>query len=106
LNELHSLKIFNDPKISLKAKGLVAYLLSKPINSVVTREEILKHCSDGSTSLSSAMKELRKAGYVEIAPVRGKKGKISVWNTKVVGANKLADEKLMPELEICIKETK
>jgi phosphopantetheinyl transferase (holo-ACP synthase) len=77
---------FDDPSISLKSKGLLGYLLSKPDNWIVYRSEILKHCTDGIDSLKSAIKELKKSGYMKIEPERNEEGKVVRWLTVVFEA--------------------
>ena len=76
-------QVFEDPSISLKAKGVMGYLLSKPDNWIVRREDILKHCSDGATSLKRAIQELQESGYMKISAERGVNGEIAGWVTKV-----------------------
>lgn len=53
----------NDPRLSLKAKGLLAYLLSKPPDWRPQIADICKHCREGRDSVQAAMQELRAAGY-------------------------------------------
>jgi hypothetical protein len=73
----------NDPSLSLKAKGLLSYLLSKPDDWVVHRSEVLKHCTDGKDSLQTAIHELKNSGYLKIVPEKDKKGIIIGWATNV-----------------------
>ena len=73
----------NDPSLSLKAKGLLSYLLSKPDDWVVHRSEVLKHCTDGKDSLQTAINELKNSGYLKIVPEKDKKGIIIGWATNV-----------------------
>ncbi|TDA63579.1 helix-turn-helix domain-containing protein [Sulfuricurvum sp. IAE1] len=56
--------IINDEKISLKAKGLYLYLVSKPDNWAFSIERISKESKDGEDSVKSAIKELEKCGYL------------------------------------------
>jgi len=63
-------RIFKDKRLSLKAKGLLAMLLSFSDNwnlSIKGLEAILK---EGRTSLRSTMSELIKLGYVERQQIR------------------------------------
>ena len=73
----------NDPSLSLKAKGLLSYLLSKPDDWVVHRSEVLKHCTDGKDSLQTAINELKNSGYLKIVPEKDNKGIIIGWATNV-----------------------
>ena len=59
-----------DSRVSLKAKGLYAYLFSLPRTWKVYRSELLNHLSDGKDSLNSAFKELESFGYIVNTPVR------------------------------------
>jgi len=53
-----------DKKLSLKAKGLYAYLFSLPEDWKVYKTEVVKNFSDGKDSLNSAFKELENNGYL------------------------------------------
>ena len=53
-----------DKKISLKAKGLLAYMLSLPDDWTFYLDELEKHSTDGISSLRSGFKELQTNGYV------------------------------------------
>lgn len=63
----HCLK---DKNVSLKAKGLYAYLFSLPEDWKVYKSEIVTNVSDGKDSLNSAFKELEKFGYLESELIR------------------------------------
>lgn len=56
--------VLTDIRISLKAKGLYAYLLSKPDDWEFHTECILEEIREGATAFYSAIKELIEAGYV------------------------------------------
>lgn len=53
-----------DPKLSWKAKGLFAYILSLPENWKIHVSDLQKHAADGETSIRSALKELMDGGYI------------------------------------------
>jgi hypothetical protein len=59
-----------DRNLSLKAKGLYAYLFSLPEDWKVFKTEIVKNFSDGKDSLNAAFKELEKFGYLTAKTVR------------------------------------
>lgn len=65
-----------DPRLSLKAKGLMGIFLSRPDDWRFYHKEILKHCKDGKDSLNSAINELIKVGYIERDLSRDAKGKL------------------------------
>ena len=54
----------NNLEISLKAKGLFAYIQSKPDGWDFSAERIAKYLKEGLQSVSSALKELEKSGYL------------------------------------------
>ena len=59
-----------DKSISLKAKGIMAYLLSKPDNWQVYISDIANHCSCGEKAIRSGINELKLRGYIKRYPVR------------------------------------
>lgn len=66
-----------DPRLSLKAKGLLAILLSKPDDWKIYITQLATTCKDGVDSVKTALKELREYGYVSMERIRDEKGKIS-----------------------------
>lgn len=69
-----------DAKLSAKAKGILAYLLSRPDNWETRTEQLIAVMRDGRDSILSGLTELEKAGYFERSPVRDPKTKrISHW---------------------------
>jgi hypothetical protein len=57
--------IFNDDCISLGAKGLLGYLLSRPGNWKVRHDQLQRQFGIGRKLLSKYLSELEKAGYLE-----------------------------------------
>jgi hypothetical protein len=57
--------IFNDDRISLAAKGLLGYLLSRPRNWDVRHDQLQHKFDIGRKLLSTLFMELEKAGYLE-----------------------------------------
>jgi hypothetical protein len=55
----------NDKNLSWKAKGLMAYLLSKPDDWEIFISQLQKCSTDGRDSTSNAIKELIKNGYIQ-----------------------------------------
>jgi len=68
-------ELLNNPKISLKAKGLFAYLQSKPDEWRFSKEKIAFQTKDGKDGVKSALQELEKWGYLRRIPSKNKKGK-------------------------------
>jgi len=58
-------ELLNDPRISFKAKGLYAYMYSKPDGWNFTIKSIAKQNKDGVDAVASALKELKEFGWVE-----------------------------------------
>lgn len=74
----------NDKRLSWKAKGIMAYLLSMPDDWVFYMDELVTHASDGKDSFRSGFNELKKCGYVERKPIKDEKTKkIVSWETIV-----------------------
>jgi hypothetical protein len=58
-----------EPGLSLSAKGLATFLLSRP-RRPVTRAELFRSNSDGMPFIDAAIRELLAAGMVERVPPR------------------------------------
>ncbi|NVM55338.1 MAG: hypothetical protein HWN66_16645 [Candidatus Helarchaeota archaeon] len=70
----------NDKRLSLKAKGLLCYLLSKPDNWYVNINEIVSNSNNGIKSIHSAINELIKFGYIFKHQFRNNDGKFYNYN--------------------------
>ena len=62
--------------LSLKSKGLLSMMLSLPEDWNYTTRGLAKICKEGTDSISSALKELERAGYIVRNRLRDNKGKI------------------------------
>jgi hypothetical protein len=60
-----------EPGLSLAAKGLAAFLLTRPPRPV-TRAELFSSNSDGMPFIESAIRELEAVNMVERVPGRGR----------------------------------
>lgn len=70
-----------DERLSWRAKGLLAYMLSMPDDWQFYVNELHKHAKDGKDSTRSALKELEQFGYLVIEKNnRSEKGKFSTNN--------------------------
>lgn len=58
-------EVLNDNNLSFKAKGLYAYLFSKPDDWDFSAHRIKLEASDGRDSVLSALKELEEKGYLQ-----------------------------------------
>lgn len=72
----------NDTRLSWKAKGIIAYMLSMPDDWTFYIEELTSHSSDGEKAFRSGLKELKDTGYVKREPVR-EGNRIVRWETVV-----------------------
>jgi hypothetical protein len=74
----------NDDRLSWKAKGIIAYMLSMPDDWKFYVSEITKHAKDGEDSLRTGIKELKENGYIKRFPVKDEQTKkIIEWETHV-----------------------
>ena len=55
----------DDPRLSFRAKGILAYLLSRPDNWTPNREQLADVSREGRDAVSSALNELKEFGYFE-----------------------------------------
>lgn len=56
----------SDHRLSWRAKGLLAYLLTKPDGWQVRSEDLIKHGTEGRDAIRAAMKELQEFGYARL----------------------------------------
>ena len=94
-----------DKRLSWKAKGILAYMLSMPDDWYFRMDELMKHSADGEKSFRSGFNELKDYGYVKRFPVY-KDHIITRWETIVYEvspsqlAEKVQEGKLQPTLLI------
>lgn len=67
-----------NPKLSWKAKGLLAYLISRPDDWVVRFRDLVNRSPDGGHTVRGAMKELKAAGHVQVIAERDG-GRVKRW---------------------------
>jgi len=53
-----------DSSLSFRARGLLAFLLSRPDDWVVYKDELHKNCKEGRDAVRKAFGELQEAGYI------------------------------------------
>ena len=70
-------------EISLKAKGLLALLLSYPDNWQFYKAEIVQHTTDKENSLNSGLKELMENGYIVRKQRKDENGKFEGYEYHV-----------------------
>lgn len=72
--------IVNNDVLSYRAKGIMAYLLSKPDDWTVYLSDIVKRSKEGMTAIRTAVKELEDAGYIQKERTRDDAtGRIDGW---------------------------
>jgi hypothetical protein len=69
--------ILHDKRLSLKAKGLLTYLVGHPDRWELNLHDILKHCSDGKASVMTGIRELKKHGYAQSENLRDEHGQFA-----------------------------
>lgn len=77
--------LLKDPKLSMQAKGLYAYLRSNHTSWKIYKTEIYNHFSNGRDAISSAWKELVESGWL-ISERNQEDGKMNGWTHKVLRA--------------------
>jgi hypothetical protein len=70
-------RALNDKRLSWKAKGIIAYLLSKPPDWQVRLADLVKHARDGEESVRTGLDELRRFGYAKFAAIRDAAGRLN-----------------------------
>ena len=75
--------ILSDPNISLKAKTVLAIMLSLPDNWDFSIEGISGKCKESKDCIAKAINELIDAGYVIRTKTRGANGRITKWEYEV-----------------------
>ena len=72
-----------DKRLSLKAKGLLSYMLSLPDDWDYSLKGLTVGCKDGLDSVRTAVLELEERGYVRRQKVRNAKGQIIDYDYQV-----------------------
>lgn len=91
--------LIQDPTLSLKAKGLLIFLLSKPPQWKFTVNGLAGQAStDGIATIKSALKELRQAGHLTITP-RKDHGQIIEWEWTISEVKSMMPEAEIPHVE-------
>ena len=70
--------------LSWKAKGILAYLLSKPDNWRVIIGNLINNSTDGKTAVYNGLKELGEHGHYEKTPIRDEKGIFVRWDSVIL----------------------
>ncbi|MBA7484973.1 hypothetical protein ES707_20504 [subsurface metagenome] len=73
----------NDKRLSFKAKGLLAYLISKPDNWYINYHDLCSISINGIKSVRAAVKELTSIGYMVRSQMRKNDGKFTYYDFTV-----------------------
>ena len=73
----------NDESLSFRAKGILAYLLSKPDNWQVYQKQLERASKDGRERIRAAVKELIDANYIMRTRRRTEDGRFAGWEYAV-----------------------
>jgi len=75
-------RFLSDERMSWKAKGILAYLLSKPDSWQVQVGDLVKRSTEGRDANYAGLNELKRCGYLVKEPVR-ENGKVIRWDSTV-----------------------
>jgi len=78
--------VFNDKRLSYRALGLLAYLLSKPPNWNPVMAELRKERKERKGAVRTAVAELEKLGYLTKTARRTAAGRVNGWAYRVTNA--------------------
>jgi hypothetical protein len=70
-------RTLSDPRLPLEAKGMIAYLLTKPPGWKARIRDLVKQAGGSIRSVRRAMRELKACGYARVMFVRGAGGKFA-----------------------------
>lgn len=88
----------NDRRLSLKSRGLLGYILTKPDDWEITVSGIVSQVPDGPESVQTALKELARHGYAELRTVRGENGRLGGKKWFVFETSILDNQTVKPSL--------
>lgn len=60
-----------DKRLSFRARGILAYLLSKPVNWQVSTQDLINQEQEGRDAIRACFKEMKGIGYAILEPVAG-----------------------------------
>lgn len=73
-----------DDRLSFKAKGILAYLLSKPDDWKVIVGNLVNSSREGKAAVYAGLKELKEYGYYQKVPIRNEQGtRIIRWESTI-----------------------
>lgn len=69
----------DDNNLSFEAKGILAYVLSKPDTWMIRKTDLMKRSKSGKTRIETAMLELMSNGYLNWYRLREENGEFGEW---------------------------
>jgi hypothetical protein len=76
-------RILENPALSYKAKGILAYLLSRPDDWEINYVDLVNRSVDGKSSVRSGLIELIRAGHISRKAERSEAGRFARWVLEV-----------------------
>ncbi len=77
-------EVMRDSRLSARAKGVLAYLMTLPDVRGLQRTELCEHFSEGRDAICRAFSELEIYGAVVGWPVRAGNGKMNGWEYEML----------------------
>lgn len=73
--------VLNDARMSWRAKGILCYLLGRPVDWTIVSEHLVTQGTEGRDAVRTAFQELKELGYATLETHRDTNGKLtgSVW---------------------------
>lgn len=84
--------LLNDSRMSWKAKGILAYLLSKPNNWKVQVGDLINRSPDGEHAVRSALNELIELGYARRDRIVDESNRVVEWDFTIYEIPQTAEE--------------
>lgn len=94
----------NDNNLSFKAKGIFAYLMSRPDDWKCQVNDLKNHAKDGRDSIYAGLKELREHGYMIKREVKNDKNIIIEWEEVLYEVPQDEAKKIFAEQKIKSEE--
>jgi len=71
--------ILQNDNLSLTARGLLAYLISKPPDFQIRVDQLRDHFQEGRRRVTNALEELKESGFLKKQQIRNDKGQVKSW---------------------------
>ncbi len=88
-----------DPELSLKAKGLLSYMLSRPDDWDFTIDGLARLNREGADAIGRIIRELEAAGYVTRRRVRNRAGRFADMEYRILECPRNAGEAELPRCD-------